>query len=117
MSNEIKGIGDTARKLAELSGHAASSQARTANEPAQTNAAAGSADTVSVSDTRARIDAARESLASEPVVDVNRVERLREKIAAGSYEIDTNRVASGFIDVESMLASATGSGNQSPEDG
>lgn len=63
-----------------------------------------SVDTVSLTDTAARLRSLENTLASLPVVDAQRVEEIQRSIAEGSFEVDTNRVAEKMLRFESELS-------------
>ncbi|WP_127476351.1 flagellar biosynthesis anti-sigma factor FlgM [Sulfurivermis fontis] len=60
-------------------------------------------DTVSLTDTAARLRELENSLAKLPVVDSQRVESIQQAIANGSYEIDSGRVAEKMLRFEREL--------------
>lgn len=60
-------------------------------------------DTVSLTDTAARLRELENSLAKMPVVDSQRVESLQKAIANGSYEMDSGRVAEKMLRFEQDL--------------
>lgn len=68
--------------------------------------AAASADTVSLTVTAARLQHLEENLAALPVVDEQRVEAVRQAIAAGTYRVDADRVADKLLAFEQNLSSA-----------
>lgn len=76
------------------------------NSPqASQNAAVGttSSDTVSLTGTASQLRALEQQIASLPVVDVQRVESIKQKIANGSYQIDAPHVADKMIQIESAI--------------
>ncbi|MFQ5487187.1 MAG: flagellar biosynthesis anti-sigma factor FlgM [Gammaproteobacteria bacterium] len=71
----------------------------------RSNAAGGSQqDKVSLTDTGALLQRLSDRIAEQPAIDSQRVESIRQAIAAGSYEIDPVRVAEKMISFESALA-------------
>ncbi len=83
------------------------------NKPGHSDAAAAdtgkssTSDTVSVTDTAAQLTRAEAALAERPVVDAQRVESIKQAIAAGTYEVDAERVADRMVKFEAdLLASA-----------
>lgn len=60
-------------------------------------------DTVSLTDTAARLRELENSLAKLPVVDSQRVESIQQAIANGSYEVDSGRVAEKMLRFERDL--------------
>jgi negative regulator of flagellin synthesis FlgM len=61
-------------------------------------------DTVSLTDTAARLRELENSLAKMPVVDSQRVETIQQAIANGSYEMDSGRMAEKMLRFEQDLA-------------
>ena len=61
------------------------------------------ADTVSLTETSAQLRSIESSLAALPVVDAQRVESIKQAIADGSYQIDSQTVADKLIDFEATL--------------
>lgn len=59
-----------------------------------------SVDTVSLTDTAARLRSLESTIAALPVVDSPRVEAIKQAIAEGSYETDTQRVAEKMMQFE-----------------
>ena len=74
------------------------------NQTAQ-NAPTGSAptDTVSLTGTASQLRALEQQIASLPVVDVQRVESIKQDISSGSYQIDPVQVADKMIQMESAI--------------
>ncbi len=54
-------------------------------------------------ETSGRLQAVREAIANTPEVDRAKVESIKERIAAGEYPVDADRVASKFIELEQLL--------------
>lgn len=61
-------------------------------------------DTVSLTDTSAQLRSLENTLAELPVVDTQRVESIKQAIADGSYQVNTQNVADKLIDLEQGLA-------------
>ncbi len=73
---------------------------------ARPQAAAGSGggtDSVSITPTASQLRVLQATLTGTPVVDQGRVEQVRESIAEGSYVVNPYRVATKFIQLETML--------------
>ena len=54
-------------------------------------------------ETSGRLQAIREAIAGTPEVDRARVDAIKERIAAGDYPVDADRVARKFIELEQLL--------------
>ncbi len=63
---------------------------------------------VSLTDTAARLQRLEAQIASQPVVDTQRVESVKKTIADGSFKVDSNRIAEKMAEFENLLASKTG---------
>jgi negative regulator of flagellin synthesis FlgM len=61
-------------------------------------------DTVSLTDTAARLRQMENTLAQLPVVDNQRVEEIRRAIAEGTFEVDPKRVAEKMVGLEKELS-------------
>lgn len=60
-------------------------------------------DSVSLTDTAARLQKLESSIAELPVVDAERVERIRNAIASGEYEVNPERIADKLLDLDDKL--------------
>lgn len=77
------------------------------NQPAPVREDTGrssTADTVSLTDTAAKLQSLERSLDKLPVVDSERVSELRQAIADGSYEVNSARVADKLLNLERSLS-------------
>jgi negative regulator of flagellin synthesis FlgM len=61
-------------------------------------------DTVSLTDTAARLRGLENTLASLPVVDTQRVEEIQQAIASGEFEVDAEQIADKMLAFESELS-------------
>ena len=61
-------------------------------------------DTVTVTETAAQLRQLENALAKLPVVDLNRVEGIRNVLHGGAYEINLHRVADKMMNFERALA-------------
>jgi len=60
-------------------------------------------DLVTITPSAANLQAAERSMKAVPVIDVERVEQIRNAIKNGEYEIDAAKIADKFISLESSL--------------
>jgi len=60
-------------------------------------------DQVSITPSAAKLQAVEKKLASLPVVDQARVDKLKSAVESGEYQIDTQRIAEKFLQFESEL--------------
>ena len=58
-------------------------------------------DTVTITDTAARLSRLESTLAQVPVVDTQRVESIQRALANGTYEINPERIADKLLAMES----------------
>jgi negative regulator of flagellin synthesis FlgM len=75
------------------------SSAATANTPA-----AGANEEVQITSTAAQLASLGQKLSSQPAVDHNRVARLTQALADGSYKISPEKIASGLMQSDHALA-------------
>lgn len=68
------------------------------------NAAPLAADTLSLTETSARVRELQGQVSSLPVVDNQRVQEIKQAIAQGSYAIDPARVAEKMVSLEVALS-------------
>lgn len=94
----------------DLGGTAASSTHRTASTPprASTNTAQDATEQpqkeVQITSTASLLSDLQRSLATQPAVDQNRVDSIRNALANGTYKVDSNKIASNLIDSERALS-------------
>jgi negative regulator of flagellin synthesis FlgM len=62
-----------------------------------------SVDTVSLTDTAARLRELENTLATLPVVDAQRVEDIQKSIADGSFDVDPEKIAVKILEFEGEL--------------
>jgi negative regulator of flagellin synthesis FlgM len=65
--------------------------------------AASSSESVELSPAAMQLQQANKAIQAQPQVDQEKVSRLKEAIANGSYQIDSNRVASRMMNYEATL--------------
>ncbi len=71
----------------------------------QTNqvATGGTGDTVTLTGTASQLRTLEHQIASLPVVDMQRVESIKQQITSGSYQIDPLQIADKMIKIESAI--------------
>ncbi len=60
-------------------------------------------DTVNLTGTASQLRSLEQQLASQPIVDAQRVDSIKREIANGSYEINSQQVADKMIQIESAI--------------
>lgn len=77
-----------------------------ANEPSSAQQATGkssASDTVSLSETAIRLGQLGVAVAELPVVDTQRVEKVKQAIADGNYTVDPTRIAERLMEFDMAL--------------
>jgi len=75
-------------------------------QPANTETGKSStADTVSISDNATQLGKLGNAVDTTPVVDMQRVEQVKQAIINGTYEVDATKVADKLMQFESLLKS------------
>jgi negative regulator of flagellin synthesis FlgM len=107
MTIEINGSNQAAQALTNtVSGNGNAPARNEPNSVANGPARSTGHDTVSLTGTAQHLRGLEQSLASQPVVDTQRVEATRQAIENGSYQIDPNRIAHKMISLERALSGA-----------
>ncbi len=70
------------------------------NRNQQSTGSTAGQDTVSLTDTAARLRSLENTVASMPVVDSQRVAEIKQAIVEGTYEINPDRIAEKMLDME-----------------
>ena len=81
---------------------AAGDAPKTSNTSASASASASTGDTVQLSPEAQRLQQAADKLNEQPAVDQERVAKLRQAIADGSYQVDSQRVAAKLLAFETQ---------------
>ena len=87
----------------EGAGKTAVQNEQNAKSPGTKGHGAASGDSVNLTDTASMLKKMEASLSSVPVVDVKRVESIKQAIMNGSFNIDPGRIADKMLNMESML--------------
>jgi negative regulator of flagellin synthesis FlgM len=104
MAIEINSSNHGAQALATtVAGNGKGTARNEANSTATESNRSTSSDSVSLTGTAQHLRSLEQSLASQPVVDTQRVAATRQAIENGSYEIDPNRIAGKMISMELAL--------------
>ena len=107
MTIEISGSNQAAQALTNtVTGNGNAPARNESNNVAAEPGRSATRDTVSLTGTAQHLRNIEHSLASQPVVDTQRVEATRQAIENGSYQIDPSRIASKMISLERALSGA-----------
>ena len=99
--NNINGLNGTSTHRSTDGGKVSDTRGNVAKAQNETgNSAAGTTDSVSLTDTAARLRKLEGALADLPEVDNERVASVRQAIANGSYQVDAKRIADKLLNFE-----------------
>lgn len=104
MPIEINGLPITVLKNPKEGPQVDAGRNKTAPAPEETGRPA-SSDTVTLTDTAARLRDLGNSLSALPVSDTQRVEEVKKTVEDGTYKVDAGRVANKIIELEKLLKS------------
>lgn len=109
MVSEIKGLQNPAVKSLSIANkqQAGKTENRNAAAQRQENGSSSTQD-VSLTDTSAKLRELEAKIASQPVVDTQRVASIKKTIADGTFRINVTQTAEKMAQFESLLASKVG---------
>jgi len=99
MNIDIKNLPTTAFKGNEEASRVKAGRGEPSPDQQATGSSAGS-DTVSLTNTAARMRSLENTVASMPVVDSQRVAEIKQAITEGRYQINPERIAEKMLDME-----------------
>ncbi len=111
MVNEIKGLQNTTVKNPAVGNNQQTTQTENQvkpNDSKENLSASSPAQEVNLTDTASKLRQLEAKIASQPVVDTQRVESIKKSIADGTFKVDTTRTAEKMAEFESLLASKVG---------
>jgi len=104
MTIEINGSNQAAQALTNtVTGNGNAPARNEPNSVANGSGRSAGSDSVSLTGTAQQLRSLEQSLASQPVVDAQRVAAARQAIENGSYELNPTRIASKLISLEISL--------------
>jgi negative regulator of flagellin synthesis FlgM len=101
MNNPINGVGRGRGPIATETSSVNGAQKPAASQPSK--AGNGGADLVSLTNTASSLQQLQKQMASEAPVDAAKVSAIKDALHSQQYEIDAERVAEKFIEVEQAL--------------
>ena len=110
MIHDIKGLqSNTLRNLSTTNHETEGTRAKTSDAGGKENASSSNpVHDVSITDTASKLRELEAKVASQPVVDTQRVENIKQAIADGSFRVNANRTAEKMAEFENLLASKVG---------
>lgn len=111
MINDINGLNKVSLHGVTNSGNSHTENVEDRNlkpEGGENNPSGAPAKEVSLTDTASKLRQLEAKIASQPVVDSQRVESIKKAIADGTFRVDSARTAEKMVAFESLLASKVG---------
>lgn len=111
MVSEIKGLHNTSVKNIAVGNNQQTDQTgqRGNTAAAKENKSASSPNNdVKITDTASKLRQLEAKIASQPIVDTQKVESIKKAIADGTFRVNTTRTAEKMAEFESLLASKVG---------
>lgn len=106
MVNEIKGLHSPAAKSLTVANQQQTDKRNTTAQRQENSSS--SVQYVSLTDTSAKLRELEAKIASQPVVDTQRVENIKKTIADGTFRVNVTRTAEKMAQFESLLATKVG---------
>lgn len=109
MVNEIKGLKTPTVIPGGNNQHTEQANQRSHSAGSQDNKSASLPNSeVKITDTASKLRQLEAKIASQPVVDTQKVENIKKAIADGTFRVDATRTAEKMAAFESLLTSKTG---------
>lgn len=104
MAIEINNVSNSCSQASELSGqHRAATQAPTEKVADKSSGQNPGTDQVSLTPTAQQLRNIEQQIADQPVVDTQKVNAVKDALATGSFDIDTDRIAGKMMSLEKAL--------------
>ena len=101
MPIEINGL--NAHKSRQTTARSTSKSGKSSSGGTTSQTPASADDTVSLTNTAANLKQIEDRLASQPVVDDQRIQAVQDAIRSGEYHVDPEKVADKIIEMEAGL--------------
>ncbi len=102
MTHKISGY-STTEPVLPVKGSGSSVADKSQSDSAAASAPAQSADQLTLTSSARSLQKAEETIAKTPVVDTAKVESVKQRLSAGTYQIDAARVADKLVQYERGL--------------
>ena len=104
MTIEINNVPQSSSQVTELGGqHRAAVQPQTEKAVDKSSGQSPSTDQVSLTPTAQQLRNLEQQIADQPVVDTQKVNSVKEALATGSFDIDSDRIAGKMMSLEKAL--------------